>query len=98
MKFLVTWQLHDGKLHDTLSMFSKVSDEEEAAMMGDQIRMLGRWHDLVGGSGVAIIESDSAEAISAYALGWSRTMDIDVSPVVDDAEAKALGQQLESNA
>ena len=98
MKFLVTWQLHHGKLHDTLSLFSKISEEEETAMRGDHIQMLGRWHDLVGGSGVAIIESDSAEAVSAYALSWSRTIDIDISPVVDDDQAKALGRQLELNA
>lgn len=96
MKFLVTWQLHEGKIHDTLSLFSKMSAEDEQAMMGDQIKLITRWHDLVGGSGVAVMESDSAEAISAYALGWNRFMDVDISVVVDDDAAKAIGSQLPS--
>lgn len=96
MKFLITWQLHEGKLHDTLSLFSKMTTEEEQAMMGDQIKLLTRWHDLVSGSGVAIVESDSAEALSAYALGWNGSMDVDISVVVDDETAKAIGDQLPS--
>lgn len=94
MKFLIQWQLHEGKLHDTLSLFSKMSAEEEQAMMGDQIKLITRWHDLVGGSGVGIYESDSAEAISSYALAWNRFMDVDISVVVDDDAARAIGGQL----
>ncbi len=94
MKFLITWQLHEGKLHDTLSLFSKMTAEEEQAMMGDQIKLITRWHDLVGGRGIAIAESDSAEARSAYSLGWNASMDVDISVVVDDDTAKAIGSQL----
>jgi len=94
MKFLITWQIHEGKLHDTLSLFSKMTAEEEQAMMGDQIKLVTRWHDLVSGSGIAIAESDSAEALSAYALGWNASMDVDISVVVDDDTAKAIGSQL----
>jgi len=94
MKFLVQWQLHEGRLHDILSMFSKMTAEEEQGMMGDGIKLITRWHDLVGGSGVAIMESDSAEAISSYALAWNRFMDVDISVVVDDDTAKAIGNQL----
>ncbi len=68
--------------------------EEEQAMMGEQIKLITRWHDLVSGSGVAIVESDSAEALSAYALGWNGSMDVDISVVVDDDTAKAIGNQL----
>jgi hypothetical protein len=62
--------------------------------MGDDVQMVGRWHDLTRGQGVAIFESDSAEALSKYALNWNRYMDMDISLVVDDEEAKALGQAL----
>lgn len=96
MKFLVTWQMYEGKLHDTLSFFSQMSDDEEAAMRGDKVKLLGRWHDLVGGGGVAIMESDDAAAVSAYSLAWNRFMDIQISVVVDDVEAKAIGKQMGS--
>ena len=94
MKFLVTWQLHEGKLHDTLAMFAQMSDEDEQAQMPEGVRIIGRWHDLVRGSGAAVVESPSAEALAAYSLGWNQFMDLDVTPVVEDDEARALGRNL----
>jgi hypothetical protein len=94
MKFLVTWQFHQGKLHETLSLFSQMSAEQEKALMGNQLTLVGRWHDLVGGRGAAVFESESAEALSAYALNWNKFMDLHIAPVVDDEETKALGRQL----
>ena len=97
MKFLITWSLHEEKRHDTLAMFAQMSDDQEAAMMPEGMSLIGRWHDLVGGTGAAIYEVENASVISAYALQWNRFMDIDIVPVVDDAEAKAVGQQLVSS-
>ncbi len=94
MTFLITWQIHQGKLHPILAHFSQLSDEQDKAMMGDEIKMIGRWHDLVSGTGVAICESDSAAAISAYALKWNNDMDISVQVVVDDTAARKLGESL----
>jgi len=96
MKFMITWQLHEGKLHDTLSMFSQMSAEQDKALMGDDVQMIGRWHDLTRGQGVAIFESNSAEALTKYALNWNRHMDMDIALVVDDEEAKVLGQTLDN--
>jgi hypothetical protein len=94
MTFLITWQIHQGKLHPILAHFSQLSDEQDKAVMGDEIKMVGRWHDLVSGTGVAICESDSVAAISAYALKWNNDMDISVQVVVDDAAARQLGESL----
>jgi len=93
MKFLVTWQVHEGQLHDVLAMFSQMTTEQEAALMGG-VELVGRWHDLVRGTGAAIFEADSAETLSVYSLNWNRFMDLDISVVVDDAGAKEIGSQL----
>ena len=93
MKFLVTWQVHEGRLHDVLAVFSQMTTEQESALMGG-VEMIGRWHDLVRGTGAAIFEADSAEALSAYSLNWNRFMDLDVSVVVDDAAAREIGGQM----
>ena len=98
MKFLVTWQFHQGKLHETLSLFSQMSTKQEKSLMGNKVKLLGRWHDLVGGRGAAVFESESVEALSAYALNWNKYMDLAIAPVVDDEETKALGRQLKTNA
>ena len=98
MKFMVSWQMHEGKLHETLAMFSGMTPEQDQQMMGDQIQLLGRWHDLVRGTGVAIVESSSADAVSAYCLQWNSQMDLDIAMVVDDDEARSLGAQLQAAA
>jgi len=43
--------------------------------------------------GVAIFESDSAEAISNWALNWNEVLDLEISPVLDDAETRTLGKK-----
>jgi hypothetical protein len=92
MKFMITWQLHQGKLHDTLAQFSKMTPAQDEALAGNRVKLIGRWHDLAKGRGVAIFESDSAAALFKYALNWNRFMDLEVTPVLDDAEARAIGQ------
>ncbi len=91
MKFLISWQIHEGKIDETLAMFSAMTVEQEQSMMGDRLKMLGRWHDLVRGTGVAVVESDDAVAVSAYAMNWSSQMELDIVPVIDDDQARAVG-------
>ncbi|TKS59399.1 MAG: hypothetical protein EWM72_02207 [Nitrospira sp.] len=92
MRFMITWQFHQGKLHDGLSLFLQMTPEQDRADRGSNIKLIGRWHDLVRGRGVAICESDSAEAISNWALKWNSLLDVDVAVVLDDNEARALGK------
>jgi len=94
MKFLVTWQVHEGKLHETLALFSQMTAKQEEELMGGNVKLLSRWHDMCRGSGVAVYESDSAEGLSAYALNWNKYMDLDVAVVVDDATAKEIGSRV----
>jgi hypothetical protein len=94
MKFMVSWQMHEGKQHETMAIFSQMTPEQGDAMRGDEVKMIGRWHDVAGGCGVAIFETDSATALSAYALKWNSVMDIDVTPVLDDEETRAIGQKM----
>jgi hypothetical protein len=94
MKFMIAWQLHEGKLQDVLSIFSKITPEQDQALMGDNVKLVGRWHDLVRGQGVAIFESDNAEALSTYSLNWNAHMDLDIALVVEDEEARAIGNKM----
>ena len=98
MKFLIQFTLHEEKRHDTLAMFAQMSAEEEQALMGDDIRLIGRWHDLAGGWGVSIIEASSAEAVATYSLHWNRFMDLEVTPVIDDESAKQIGTNMAAQA
>jgi len=90
MKFMVSWRVHDEHRHDALKAFSEMTDEEARAEFGDSIEVIGRWHDLIGLTGVAIIESDDAAAVSNWLLGWNSILDVEVTPVFDDDETRAI--------
>ena len=62
--------------------------------MGDNLKLVGRWHDMVNGSGVAIFETDDIKAITSYAMGWNQFMDLTISPVVDDTTGREIGRAL----
>jgi Protein of unknown function (DUF3303) len=93
MKFMITWQFRPGKLHDGLSQFSQMTAEQDQADHGSAVKLIGRWHDLPRGRGVVICESDSAEAVSNWALNWNSILDVDVAVVLDDDETRALGKK-----
>jgi uncharacterized protein YceK len=93
MKFMFIWQLHPGKLADALTIFSQMTPEQDEQDRGASIKLIGRWHDLVWGRGVAIYETDSAEAISNWALNWNTILDLEFSPVLDDEETRELGKK-----
>ncbi len=94
MKFMITWQFHPGKIHETLAKFAQMTPEEDEALMGEGVKLIGRWHDLARGRGVCIVESDNVEAVSRYSLNWNSVMDLDTSVVLDDAETRALGKSM----
>jgi hypothetical protein len=93
MKFMVTWKLHPGKLHDAITHFSQMTLEQEMSGLAGNTKLIGRWHCLVQGTGVAICESDSAEVLSNWLLNWNSIMDFDIAPVLDDNETRALGKK-----
>jgi hypothetical protein len=97
MKFMITWQFHQGKLHEGYAQFWKMTPEQDAADRGSGIKQIGRWHDLARGRGVVICESDSAEALANWALNWNGLLDADVVPVLDDNETRALGKSREKS-
>ena len=93
MKFMVKWVIPDGEArNETLKIFSDMTAEQDQELMGDSVRLIGRWHEPAEATGVAIFESDSAAAVMNYLLNWNEVCDCDVTPVLDDDEARALGR------
>jgi hypothetical protein len=90
MKFMANWRVHEGKLHQVIPHFSQMTPEQDQADMGSRIKLIGRWHDLARGRGVAICETDSAGAMAAWALNWNNVLDLDIAVVLDDKEAREL--------
>ena len=92
MKFMVNWRVQDDRRHEALKIFSGMNDEEAASELGD-LEMIGRWHDVIGFTGVAIVETNDPEALSAWLLKWNDMVDIETTPVLDDKETRDLGRK-----
>ena len=92
MKFLLTWRLHTEKRIDAVKGFSQMTAADDKTDMGDNIRLIGRWHNVADGTGVAIFESNDAVAIANWALNWAPVLDSTVTPVLDDEEVRKMGK------
>ena len=93
MKFMITWQMKPGRLHEALDLFAQVPEEQLAAEPGPAIWMIGRWHDLIRGKGVVICESEDPVAVSNWCLNWNTLIDFEIGIVHDDAETQAIGRE-----
>jgi Domain of unknown function (DUF3303) len=93
MKFMVTWRVHPDKRQAVFNAFSQMTAADDKKDMGDKIKLIGRWHDLSQFTGVAICESDDAQAVASWALNWNSSLDIQTVMVLDDEEARAVGKK-----
>jgi hypothetical protein len=92
MKFMVSWRVHPDKRQTVLNGFAQMTAEDDRRDMGDKIKLIGRWHDLSQFTGVAICESDDAQAVASWALNWNNALDVQTVVVLDDEEARAVGR------
>ena len=92
MKFMLSWRLHQEKRQDALKGFSAMTTDDDKADMGENIRLIGRWRDLAGGTGIAIFETNDPVALSNWALNWTPVLYAVVTPVLDDEETRKLGK------
>ncbi len=65
---------------------------ETGGMPPEGIKMIGRWHDIGGGRGFVVYETDDPIAMSKWTEEWGDLSAMEVVPVIDDEEAaKVLG-------
>jgi hypothetical protein len=92
MKFMVSWRVHQDKKQAAFNAFSQMTAEDDKKDMGEKIKLIGRWHDLSQMTGVAICESDDAQAVASWALNWNSVLDVETVVVLNDEEARAVGR------
>jgi hypothetical protein len=90
VKFIVTWRVHADKRVDVMTGFAKMTPADDDADTGPDVSIIGRWHNPGEGTGVAVCESDSADAVYRWTLNWAPALDLTVEPVLDDAEVRAV--------
>ena len=92
MKYMVQWRVHEDKRHEALKAFSGMSSNDEEPGLSD-LNLVGRWHDVVGFTGVAIVETDDPKALSKWVLNWNSIIDLEAIPVFDDDETREIGRE-----
>jgi hypothetical protein len=93
MKFMANWSIDQDKWLPILKMWGSMTAEERADA-GPGVSIIGRWHDMAGRRGVAILEATDLAALKAYMGQWNPNMDIDLAPVLDDEESAVVARRL----
>jgi hypothetical protein len=56
------------------------------------VKVIGRWHSVVGGRGVTVYEANDAQLIAHWAQQWSDVISFEIYAAIDDAGfAKVIG-------
>lgn len=89
MKFLITWSIPEDKWIPVLKTFCSMSTSEQKDV-GEGVELVGRYHDVVARTGVAIFEAKDVKAVQRYALRWNPYMQLTISPVLEDEDATSV--------
>ena len=92
MKLMVTWQVHPDKRQDAFAAFAGLALDDYQAQQGPKIKVLTRWHDVVNGRGVAVLDTNDGAALSGWLMKWHGAVDFQIVPAHDDAEAHELAR------
>ena len=91
MLFMINWEINHDQKMDTFGAFAGMSEADDAAVDQDHgFTQIGLWHDISSGRGVAIIEAESSEAVHGFLMMWTGGLALDITPVLDDAAARAV--------
>lgn len=90
MLFKVSWRMFSDKKLECYRVFSTMTEDDDKKDCGDQISIVGRWHNVGNGTGVCICETDSVEDLTSWMVNWAGMCDIDIVPVVDDRTCRRV--------
>ena len=86
MNFMVVWTFKPDHSKYAIARF-----QETGGMPPPGVNMIARWHDVAGGRGFAITETDDPIAVSKWCHDWTDLLSFEVIPVLNDEQ---LGQVL----
>jgi len=90
MKILVQWEIHPDKRQDVFATFGGMELADYQAQLGPNVTVIGRWHDLSNGRGLAVLETTDQDALARVLMAWNAGVDFEFSFVHDDEEAHSL--------
>ena len=90
MLYQITWNMFPEKKMDCYKVFSQMTPDDDVKDAGEDIKIVGRWHSVGGGSGVCICETSNMEALTGWMVNWAGMADLKVVPVVEDATVRKV--------
>ena len=89
--FYMRWKLHADRKSETSVYFASLTEEDHARDTGDNVTVVGRWHNLGNLSGHIIAEAPAADDIYKWAFNWSEeSCDVEVVPIMDHNKLKEM--------
>ena len=82
MKYMVTWNIPPGSYKAAVESFLS-----SGAPAPPGIKSLGRWHAPGSVRGWELLEGDDPTAIVQHMAEWAHLLELQITPVVEDAEA-----------
>jgi hypothetical protein len=83
MKFVVAWKIKPGCYKAAVERFLSTRAPDP-----DGLKTIGRWHAPGSATGWHAVEGDPS-ALAELAATWGDLIELDITPVLDDAEAAA---------
>jgi hypothetical protein len=80
MTFIVNWSI-DSAIREEVNARFKAT----GAPPPEGVKIVGRWHNLDGSGGLAILESSDPVAIGKHIQEWSDLLEFQITPCGDDA-------------
>jgi hypothetical protein len=90
MKFMMTfhWAPDAQQRAEGIERFQRTG-----GLPPDGVRLVGRWTRADLGGGFDLLETDDAAKLTEFAYQWSDLMELEITPVLEDAElAGVLGR------
>ena len=82
MKFMITWKIPPGCYKPAVEAFLS-----GGAPVPPGIKSVGRWHTPGSASGWHLVEGNDGAALAQHVAEWANLCDLQIFPVIEDAEA-----------
>lgn len=89
--YVIEYAFKEGCKEEGFHTFAELSQEADGADAGENT-LLGRWHDLGTGTGIAVCSSKSELALHKWAHNWTKLCDCKITPVLIDSQFRELIQ------
>lgn len=87
MLFMITYAFGPDARDEAQARFKKTG-----GLPGPDVKMLGRWHSVAGGTGWLLADTVDSVAIGKWMQEWTDLLEFDVTPVNTDEDVmKVLG-------